>query len=102
MKRKLTLKNIIILVLALIFIGGYIRQERAIKRIEGQKNQLEAQLEELKEKNVRLQEEASNALSDEYLEQLARERLKMIKEGEKVVDGGSSQTAENTESNSEN
>lgn len=87
MKRRLTLKNLIILVLSLVFIFGFFRQQRALKRIEEQKIKMQSQLEELKEKNERLQEEYGNALSDEYIEQLARERLKMIKEGEKVVDG---------------
>lgn len=87
MKRRLTLKNIIILVLSLVFIFGFIRQESAIKRIKEQKLAMETQLEELKEKNERLKEEYGNTLSDEYIEQLARERLKMIKQGEKIVDG---------------
>lgn len=87
MKRKLTLKNLIIVVLALVFIFGFIRQERAMARIEDQKTKMEAQLKELNEKNERLQEEHGNALTDEYLEQLARERLKMVKDGERVVDG---------------
>ena len=47
------------------------------------------QLEEVKQKNDRLQEEVEKINSDsaEYLEKLARERLGMIKPGEKVVNG---------------
>ncbi|CDG02836.1 Hypothetical Septum formation initiator [Clostridium chauvoei JF4335] len=44
------------------------------------------QLEELKEKNNKLEVKLKKAETDkEYLEKLARERLGMVKEGEKVV-----------------
>lgn len=86
MKRRLTLKNLILLVLAIVFLFGFIRQESAIKRIENEKASKEAQLEELIEKNERLQEENAKAKSDEYLEQLARERLNMIKPGETTTE----------------
>ncbi|MGG7179030.1 FtsB family cell division protein [Clostridium paraputrificum] len=86
MKRKLTIKNLIILVLAVVFLFGFIRQERAMKRIEVEKEAKQTQLEQLQEKNQRLQEENDKAKTDEYLEQLARERLNMIKDGEKSTD----------------
>lgn len=43
------------------------------------------QLEELKEKNEKLEANLKKAKSDEYIEKLARERLGMIKPGEKIV-----------------
>ena len=46
----------------------------------------EAQLESLKNKQEKLQEEHDKAQSNEYLEQLARERLNMIKKGETSVE----------------
>ena len=82
MKRKLNIKNIVILVLSIVFIFSFVRQERAMKRIEKEKAAKQIELEQLKEKNKRLQEENEKAQSDEYLEQLARERLNMIKKGE--------------------
>ena len=86
MRKKLTLKNIIILVLSIIFVVSFARQEKTIKRIERDKQAKQEQLQELEEKNERLQEENAKAQSDEYLEQLARERLNMTKSGETSVE----------------
>ena len=86
MKRRLTIKNFILVGLFAIFLFGFVRQEKAIKRIEKEKEAKEIQLQSIKEKNERLQEENNKAQSDEYLEQLARERLNMIKKGETSVE----------------
>lgn len=86
MKKKLTLKNLIILVLSIIFVVSFARQEKTIKRIEKDKQAKQEQLQELQDKNERLQEENAKAKSDEYLEKLARERLNMTKEGETSVE----------------
>ena len=86
MKKKLTLKNLIFLVISIVFVIAFIRQQEAIKRIEKDKQAKQVQLQELKETNERLHEENDKAQSDEYLEQLARERLNMIKPGETSVE----------------
>lgn len=86
MKRRLTIKNFILAVLFAIFLFGFVRQEKAMRRIEKEKSAKEVQLQSLKEKNERLQEEHDKAQSNEYLEQLARERLNMIKKGETSVE----------------
>ena len=72
MKKKLTLKNLIILVLSIIFVVSFARQEKTIKRIEKDKQAKQEQLQELQDKNERLQEENAKAKSDEDLEKLAR------------------------------
>jgi len=82
MKKKLTLKNLIFLVISIVFVVAFVRQQEAIKRIEKDKQAKQVQLQDLKETNERLHEENDKAQSDEYLEQLARERLNMIKPGE--------------------
>jgi len=86
MKRKVTLKNLIFLVIAIIFIVAFIRQQETIKRIEKDKQAKQVELQELKESNERLQEENNEAQSDGYIEKLARERLNMIKPGETSVE----------------
>lgn len=86
MKRRLTIKNLILVVLVAIFLFGFVRQEKAMRRIEKERVAKEAQLESLKNKQERLQEEHDKAQSNEYLEQLARERLNMIKKGETSVE----------------
>lgn len=86
MKRRLTIKNIILLILMVIFLFGFVRQEKTMNRLEDEKIAKEAQLKALEEKSERLKEEHDKAQSDEYLEQLARERLNMIKKGETSVE----------------
>ena len=90
MKKKLTLKKLIIIVFTIIFIFGYIRQIATMNRIEKEIKGKQAELEELTEKNQRLQEEVEKITlnSESYIEKLARERLGMIKPGEKVVSSG--------------
>lgn len=60
-----------------------------MNRIQKEIDNKQLQLDEVKQKNDRLQEEVEkiNSGSAEYLEKLARERLGMIKPGEKVVNG---------------
>ena len=85
MIKKIKGKNLIILVLCAIFLFGFIRQERAIRRIQDTITQKHTELEKLKEKNKQLEEEVKSADSDEYIETLARERLNMVKTWEQVV-----------------
>ncbi|WP_244834289.1 septum formation initiator family protein [Clostridium sp. BJN0001] len=87
MKKKLTLKKLIILVLIVVFAIAYIRQYIVMKNIESEIVDKEHQISELNQKNERLQDEVNEIDKDstEYLEKLARERLGMIKPGEKVI-----------------
>ena len=87
MKKKLTLKKLIIMVFLIIFGISYTRQIITMNRIENEIAKKQAELEELTEKNERLQEEVEkiDLNSESYIEKLARERLGMIKPGEKVI-----------------
>lgn len=85
MKKGLKWKNLIILVLVGYIIFSFVRQEIAIKRIDSDITQKQTELDKLKEENKRLEEQVKSANSDEYIEKLARERLGMLKPGEKVV-----------------
>ena len=89
MEKKLILKKVIIVGCIVFFAFSYIRQSLTVNRIENEINNKQLQLDEVKQKNDRLQEEVEKINSDsaDYLEKLARERLKMIKPGEKVVNG---------------
>ena len=86
MKKRLTVKKVIVLILSLIFIVGFVRQYQTMNRIEKEKETKQQQLEQLKEQHERLAEENNKAQSDEYLEELARERLNMLKPGESSVE----------------
>lgn len=85
-KKQLTLKRLIIVIIFVIFVANYIKQEITIKRIQEDIVNSQEELQELKNKNIDLESELKKANeSNDYLEKLARERLGMIKDGEKVV-----------------
>ncbi|SHE42938.1 FtsB family cell division protein [Clostridium fallax] len=85
MKNKLTINKIVIIVLIAIFCFSFIRQEIAMNKIQKQINEKQEELQKLKEANEELKNEADTISSDQYIEKQARERLGMIKPGEKVV-----------------
>ena len=89
MEKKLILKKIIIVGFIVFFAFSYIRQSITMNRIQKDVDNKQLQLDEVKQKNERLQDEVEkiNSDSSDYLEKLARERLGMIKPGEKVVNG---------------
>ena len=89
MEKKLILKKIVIAGFIVFFAFSYIRQSITMNRIQKEIDSKQSQLDEVKKKNDRLQEEVEKINSDsaDYLEKLARERLGMIKPGEKVVNG---------------
>jgi cell division protein FtsB len=84
-KKQLTLKRLVIVFIFAIFIFNYIKQEITMKRIQEDISISQKQLEELKDKNSKLEADLKKVESDEYIEKLIRERLGMTKEGEKVV-----------------
>ena len=87
MEKKLILKKVIIAAFIVFFAFSYIRQNLTMSRIQKEIDNKQLQLEEIQQKNDRLREEVEkiNSNSSDYLEKLARERLGMIKPGEKVV-----------------
>ena len=87
MGRKLILKKIIIVGCIIFFVFSYIRQNVAMNRIQKEIDNKQLQLDEVNQKNERLQDEVEKINSDspDYLEKLAREKLGMIKPGETVV-----------------
>ena len=87
MKKKLIVKKLVIIGFAIFFVFSYVRQIITMNRIKQEISDKQMQLEEIQQKNERLQDEVDkiNSDSEDYLEKLARERLGMIKPGEKVV-----------------
>jgi cell division protein FtsB len=84
-KKQVTLKRLIIVFIFAIFVFNYIKQEITMKRIQEDIVISQKELEELKDKNSKLEADLKKVDSNEYIEKLARDRLGMIKEGEKVV-----------------
>ena len=86
MKKNVNLKGIIIVLVIGFFSISVIKQFIVLKRIKSDISTQAQELEELKEKNIKLQAELDRAQSNnEYLEKLARERLGLIKEGEQQI-----------------
>ena len=86
MKKNVNLKWIIIVLVIGFFSISVIKQVIVLKRIKSDISTQAQELEELKEKNIKLQAELDRAQSNnEYLEKLARERLGLIKEGEQQI-----------------
>ena len=86
MKKNVNLKGIIIVLVIGFFSISVIKQVIVLKRIKSDISTQAQELEELKEKIIKLQAELDRAQSNnEYLEKLARERLGLIKEGEQQI-----------------
>lgn len=84
-KRQVTLKKLIIIAIIAIFAFNYVKQSITLNRIEKEIIENQNELENLKSKNNELESDLKKVDTDEYIEKLARERLGMIKDGEKVV-----------------
>ena len=86
MKKNINLKGIIVVLIEPVFSICLIKQLTVLRRIKNDIAIQTQELQELKEKNIKLQAELDRAQSNnEYLEKLARERLGLIKEGEQQV-----------------
>ena len=86
MKKNINLKGIFVVLIVGVFSICLIKQLTVLRRIKNDIAIQTQELQELKEKNIKLQAELDRAQSNnEYLEKLARERLGLIKEGEQQV-----------------
>ena len=86
MKKNINLKLISVVLIIGIFSVSLIKQVVVLRRIKKEISTQTQELEQLKEKNIKLQAELDRAQSNnEYLEKLARERLGLIKEGEQQI-----------------
>lgn len=82
MKKNMNLKKMVFFIL--LIYAGYIfaNQQIIMGNIKKQIIQRKTELESLQEKNQKLQDEVKMSKSDSYIEKLAREKLKLVKEGE--------------------
>lgn len=86
MKKNINLKVISVVLIIGIFSVSLIKQVVVLRRIKKEISTQTQELEQLKEKNIKLQAELDRAQgNNEYLEKLARERLGLIKEGEQQI-----------------
>jgi cell division protein DivIC len=81
-KTKIIILSILVaVILVIIFIPGYLK----IKKLVRQNKELESQIVQIKQRNLRLKEEQKRLISDPiYLEKVAREKLGVVRKGEEL------------------
>ncbi|PRR77197.1 cell division protein FtsB [Clostridium liquoris] len=85
MKKILNFKKVIFLILTFYVCYVFVDQQITMNKIKAQINEKNIEMESLKVKNRKLQDEVNMSKSDAYIEKLAREKLKLIKPGESPV-----------------
>ncbi|MCF8010103.1 MAG: septum formation initiator family protein [Clostridiales bacterium] len=89
-KRKLNFKKSKLPVLVLILLLAYTVFSLStsfdnLYALQKDVNQIQTEIDDLKDKNSKLKQKLENVNSDEYVEKMAREKLGMIKAGETKV-----------------
>lgn len=88
---KKLIKKVLIIVFAIYVSITLINQQLTIMRMEDRKAELNEQIQEAKAETEKLNKQLKNASSDAYIEQIAREKLGLIKDGDIIyVDVGKS------------
>lgn len=89
MRKKITFKAIITLLLVIYVSYALINQERILLKSKEQVTQSLQELSKLKDNNLKLLDEVKQSSTDAYKERLAREKLGLVKDGETtIVDEG--------------
>lgn len=82
MKKKRKKKWFMKIVVAIFFIAILIRQQVVIVRLNNEQKEFEEALNKAKLQNMQLKEELKISQRADYIEQLARQKLRLIKPGE--------------------
>ncbi|WP_251860665.1 septum formation initiator family protein [Clostridium sp. Marseille-Q2269] len=83
--KKFNVKKLIFFLSIVYILIIFVNQQTTMHKIRDQINDKKIELKEVKEKNQRLQDEVKLSKSKDYIEKLARERLRLIKKGETPV-----------------
>ncbi|MGB5823079.1 MAG: septum formation initiator family protein [Proteocatella sp.] len=85
---KLNFKNVcllVVIIIAILYPAAYIgNQFVTLAKFESEIKNLKSELEETKARSKSIQEEIDGAKSNEFIEKMAREKLKMVKKDEIV------------------
>jgi len=84
MKKNGMIKKIIILCLFIYVFYIFISQEKSLSEYKQEQQYISKQVEEQKEQKEILENMKKNANSKEYIEQIAREKLNMYSQNERV------------------
>ena len=83
-KLGVLLKRLVLVFLAIYAITTFFNQEKILKTYAANSKDLEKQIAEAREYNEELQEKKDNVNSNEYIEEMAREKLDMYLPNERV------------------
>ena len=85
-KRKKPNWGLIVIVSGLLVYFGYelVRQQIILDSLDGRRVEIEENIKKEGIKNKELLNQKAEASSDEYVEKIAREKLGMVKQGERV------------------
>lgn len=81
---KALYKRLLVLFFAIYVIYTFVMQQQTLNAYKSEENQYNQQIEEAVEEQNKLIEEKNNINSDEYIEQVAREKLDMYLPNERV------------------
>lgn len=82
MKKKRKKKWFLKILAAIFFISILVRQQVVIVRLNNEQKEFQEVLNKAKLQNVQLKEELKISKRTDYIEQLARQKLRLIKPGE--------------------
>ena len=83
-KNSNLLKKLLILIFAIYFIYTLIAQQKTLNSYAREKERYNEQIEVAEDEQEELQEMKENINSDEYIEQIAREKLDMYYPNERI------------------
>ncbi len=69
----------------ILLFASFFAHFQKLSVLQGEIREIESQLEELRAKNEELKEQLKQAQSDAYIEQVAREKLGLVKPGESRI-----------------
>lgn len=81
-QRKISWFSVLLLLLTLFFSGRVIAQEYRLYQVRAETKVVSRHIEELQQQQVALQQEKQQLNDPVYLEQLAREKLNLVRPGE--------------------
>jgi cell division protein FtsL len=81
-RMKPRLKIFLFLLVALVVVSTLVTQQLELNRLNKDKSQIISKIEDLKKENEYIKQQINAADTDEFVENAAREKLGMVKEGE--------------------
>lgn len=79
------LSSLILIVLLIYLVASLTLQFKKLYTMQDEMREVQKKVDELKEKNLEIHEQLKHVQSDQYIEQMAREKLGLVKSGESRI-----------------